>query len=161
RELIGEARATAARMEGTDISDGEEVRRNNLEFAKQLGDINEVMARMAQTSSVGFIREVNKNLTSLTLSAKTEERPEQKAAVERVKRLVEGAQTVIARITNASDSSDTNVEIYRMLSTQRAIWTYWWDVLYAWAGATTLDFAPLFFMLLLAIAYDREHQEQD
>ena len=47
-----------------------------------------------------------------------------------------------------------------MLSTQKAIWTYWWDVLYAWAGATTLDFAPLFFMILLAIAYDRQRDEQ-
>jgi hypothetical protein len=45
-----------------------------------------------------------------------------------------------------------------MLSTQRAIWKYWQDILYAWAGATTLDFAPLFFMVLLAIAYDLEHQ---
>src|SRR5436190_14918700 len=62
RELIGQARASAARMEGADISEGEEVRRNNLEFAKHLGDINAVMARMAQTSSVGFIREVNRNL---------------------------------------------------------------------------------------------------
>jgi hypothetical protein len=32
--------------------------------------------------------------------------------------------------------------------------------LYAWAGATTLDFAPLFFMVLLAIAYDRQKEEQ-
>ena len=159
RELIGEARATAARMEGTDISEGEEVRKNNLEFARHLGDINEVMARMAQTSSVGFIREVNKNLTSLTMSAKAEDQPEQKAAVERLKALVDGAQTVIGRITGAGDADDTNVELFTMLSTQRAIWTYWRDVLYAWAGATTLDFAPLFFMILLAIAYDRQDQE--
>ncbi|HKF70078.1 MAG TPA: hypothetical protein VKB36_26210 [Vicinamibacterales bacterium] len=160
RELIGQARATAARMEGTDISDGEEVRKNNLEFARQLGDINAVMARMAQTSSVGFVREVNKNLTTLTMSAKAEDRPEQKAAVERLKALVDGAQTVVGRITSAGDSADTNVEIFTMLSTQRAIWTYWRDILYAWAGATTLDFAPLFFMVLLAIASDREKQEQ-
>jgi hypothetical protein len=159
RELIGQARATAARMEGTDISDGEEVRRNNLEFARQLGEINAVMARMAQTSSVGFVREANKNLTSLTMSAKAEDRPEQKAAVERLKALVDGAQTVVGRITAAGDSDDTNVEIFTMLSTQKAIWTYWRDILYAWAGATTLDFAPLFFMLLLAIAYDREKEE--
>jgi hypothetical protein len=159
RELIGQARATAARMEGTDISDGEEVRRNNLEFARQLGEINAVMARMAQTSSVGFVREANKNLTALTMSAKAEDRPEQKAAVERLKALVDGAQTVVGRITGAGDSDDTNVEIFTMLSTQKAIWTYWRDILYAWAGATTLDFAPLFFMLLLAIAYDRERQE--
>jgi hypothetical protein len=159
RELISQARASAARMEGADISDGEEVRKNNLEFARHLGDINEVMARMAQTSSVGFIREVNRNLTSLTMSAKTEDRPEQKAAVERLKTLVDGAQTVIGRITSASDGDETNVEIFTMLSTQRAIWTYWRDVLYAWAGATTLDFAPLFFMVLLAIAYDHESQE--
>jgi hypothetical protein len=158
RELIGQARATAARMEGTDIADGEEVRKNNLEFARQLGDINAVMARMAQTSSVGFIREVNRNLTSLTMSAKTEDRPEQKAAVERLKALVDGAQTVVGRITSAGDSDDTTVETFTMLSTQRAIWTYWWDVLYAWAGATTLDFAPLFFMVLLAIASDRENE---
>ena len=161
RELIGQARASAARMEGADISEGDEVRKNNLEFARHLGDINEVMARMAQTSSVGFIREVNKNLTSLTMSAKAEDRPEQKAAVERLKALVDGAQTVISRITGAGDSDDTSVEIFTMLSTQRAIWTYWRDVLYAWAGATTLDFAPLFFMVLLAIAYDRQIQEQD
>jgi hypothetical protein len=51
------------------------------------------------------------------------------------------------------------VEIFTMLSTQGAIWKYWRDILYAWAGATTLDFAPLFFMILLAIAYDRENQE--
>ena len=161
RELIGQARASAARMEGADISEGDEVRKNNLEFARHLGDINEVMARMAQTSSVGFIREVNKNLTSLTMSAKAEDRPEQKAAVERLKALVDGAQTVISRITGAGDSDDTSVEIFTMLSTQRAIWTYWRDVLYAWAGATTLDFAPLFFMVLLAIAYDRQSREQD
>jgi hypothetical protein len=147
-------------MEGADISEGEEVRRNNLEFAKHLGDINAVMARMAQTSSVGFIREVNRNLTSLTMSAKAEDRPEQKAAVDRLKTLVDGAQAVVGRITSASDGDDTNVQIFTMLSTQRAIWTYWSDVLYAWAGATTLDFAPLFFMVLLAIAYDRERQEQ-
>jgi hypothetical protein len=84
RDLIGQARASAARMEGADISDGEEVRKNNLEFAKHLGDINAVMARMAQTSSVGFIREVNRNLTSLTMSAKAEDQPAQKAAVERL-----------------------------------------------------------------------------
>jgi hypothetical protein len=148
-------------MEGTDIADGEEVRKNNLEFARQLGDINAVMARMAQTSSVGFIREVNRNLTSLTMSAKTEDQPEQKAAVERLKALVDGAQTVVGRITSAGDSNDTNVETFTMLSTQKAIWTYWWDVLYAWAGATTLDFAPLFFMVLLAIASDREHEQGD
>jgi hypothetical protein len=160
RELIGQARATAARMEGTDISDGDEVRKNNLEFARHLGDINEVMARMAQTSSLGFIREANKNLTSLTMSAKAEDRPEQKAAVERLKALVDGAQAVVGRITSATDSDETTVETYTMLSTQKAIWTYWWDVLYAWAGATTLDFAPLFFMILLAIAYDRQRDEQ-
>jgi len=159
RERIGQARAAAARMEGADISEGDEVRKNNLEFARHLGDINEVMARMAQTSSVGFIREVNNNLTSLTMSAKGEDRPEQKAAVERLKSLVDGAQTVIGRITSAGDSDDTSVEIFTMLSTQRAIWTYWRDVLYAWAGAATLDFAPLFFMVLLAIAYDRQTQE--
>jgi hypothetical protein len=160
RELIGLARASAARMEGADISEGDEVRKNNLEFAKHLGDINAVMARMAQTSSVGFIREVNRNLTALTMSAKAEDRPEQKAAVERLKTLVEGAQAVIGRITSVSDGDDTNVEIFTMLSTQGAVWKYWRDILYAWAGATTLDFAPLFFMVLLAIAYDRQQQEQ-
>src|SRR5580765_4230174 len=160
RELIGQARASAARMEGTDISEGDEVRKNNLEFAKHLGDINAVMARMAQTSSVGFIREVNRNLTSLTMSAKADDRPEQKAAVERLKTLVEGAQAVIGRITSGADADDTNVEIFTMLSTQGAIWKYWRDILYAWAGATTLDFAPLFFMILLAIAYDRQQQDQ-
>ncbi len=159
RELIAQARASAARMEGADISEGDEVRRNNLEFAKHLGDINAVMARMAQTSSVGFIREVNRNLTALTMSAKAEDRPEQKAAVERLKALVDGAQTVIGRITGTGDGDETNVEIFTMLSTQRAIWTYWRDVLYAWAGATTLDFAPLFYMVLLAIAYDRQNEQ--
>jgi hypothetical protein len=160
RELIGLARASAARMAGADISEGDEVRKNNLEFAKHLGDINAAMARMAQTSSVGFIREVNRNLTSLTMSAKSEDRPEQKAAVERLRVLVDGAQAVIGRITSASDGDNTNVEIFTMLSTQRAVWTHWRDILYAWAGATTLDFAPLFFMVLLAIAYDRQTQEQ-
>jgi hypothetical protein len=159
RELIGQARAAAARMEGADISEGEEVRKDNLDFAKHLGDINAVMARMAQTSSVAFIREVNRNLTALTMSAKADDRPEQKAAVERLKSLVDGAQTVIARITSSGDGDDTTIEIFTMLSTQRAIWTYWRDVLYAWAGATTLDFAPLFFMVLLAIAYDRQQSE--
>ena len=160
RELIGQARAAAARMEGTDISEGDEVRKNNLEFAKDLGEINAVMARMAQTSSVGFIREVNRNLTALTMSSRADDRPEQKAAVERLKSLVDGAQTVIGRMTAPGDGDDTSVQIFTMLSTQRAIWTDWRDVLYAWAGATTLDFAPLFFMVLLAIAYDRQHAEQ-
>ncbi len=160
RDLIGKARAAAARMEGADISEGEEVRKNNLEFAKHLGDINEVMARMAQTSTVGFIRVVNKNLTSLTMSAKAEDRPEQKAAVERLKTLVDGAQTVIGQITAEGDGDEVTVEIYTVLSTQGAVWRYWRDILYAWAGATTLDFAPLFFMVLLAIAYDRQREEQ-
>jgi hypothetical protein len=158
RESIGQARAAAARMEGADISEGDEVRKNNLEFARHLGDINEVMARMAQASSVGFVRVVNEHLTSLTMSAKAEDRPEQKAAVERLTAVVGGAQTVIGQITAAGDGEETNVRIFTMLSTQRAIWTYWRDVLYAWAGATTLDFAPLFFMVLLAIAYDRENE---
>lgn len=160
RDLIGQARASASKMEGADISEGEEVRKNNLEFAKHLGDINEVMARMAQTSSVGFVRVVNKNLTSLTMSAKAEDRPEQKAAVERLKALVDGAQTVIGQLTSEGDGDEANLEVFTMLSTQGAVWRYWRDILYAWAGATTLDFAPLFFMVLLAIAYDRLKEEQ-
>ena len=160
RDLIGQARASAARMEGADISEGEDVRKNNLEFAKHLGDINEVMARMAQTSSVGFIRVVNKNLTSLTMSAKAEDRPEQKAAIERLRTLVDGAQAVIGQITGGGDVDEGSVEIFTMLSTQGAVWKYWRDILYAWAGATTLDFAPLFFMGLLAIAVDHQRQEQ-
>src|SRR6185436_10473305 len=103
----------------------------------------------------------NKNLTSLTISAKSEDRPEQKAAVERLKTLVDGAQAVIGQLTAASDTDEVNLETFTMLSTQSAIWKYWRDILYAWAGATTLDFAPLFFMVLLAIAYDRQRQEQD
>jgi hypothetical protein len=161
RELIGQARAAAARMEGTDISEGEDVRKHNLEFANRLGDINAVTARMAQTSSVGFIRVMNKNLTSLTMSARAEDRPEQKAAVERLRTLVDGAQAVINQITSAGDADDSNVEIFTMLSTQGAVWKYWRDILYAWAGATTLDFAPLFFMVLLAIAYDRQKELGD
>jgi hypothetical protein len=161
RELIGQARAAAARMEGTDISEGEEVRKHNLEFANRLGDINAVTARMAQTSSVGFIRVMNKNLTALTMSARAEDRPEQKAAVERLRTLVDGAQAVINQITSAGDADDSNVEVFTMLSTQGAVWKYWRDILYAWAGATTLDFAPLFFMVLLAIAYDHQKELGD
>jgi hypothetical protein len=161
RELIGQARVSAARMEGADISDGDEVRKNNLDFAKHLGDINAVMARMAQTSSIAFVRVVNKNLTSLTMSAKAEDRPEQKAAVERLKALVDGAQTVVGRLTGDGDGDDTNVEIFTMISTQGAVWRYWRDILYAWGGAITLDFAPLFFMVLLAIAYDRQREQQE
>jgi len=160
RQLIADARASAARIEGADISDGEEVRKNTLEFAKHLGEINEVMARMARTSSVGFIRTVNNNLTSLTLSAKAGDRSEQKQAVERLKTLVDGAKAVVGQITAASDGDDTSVEIFTVLSTQRAVWTYWRDILYAWAGATTLDFAPLFFMVLLGTAYDRERDNR-
>jgi hypothetical protein len=158
RELIAQARATAARIEGADISNGDEVRKHDLEFANRLGDINEVMARMMQTSSIPFVRVVNKNLTSLTMSAKADDRPEQKAAVERLKALVDAAQAVIGQLTNAGDADEVNLEVFTMISTQRAIWKYWDDILYAWAGATTLDFAPLFFMILLAIAYDREHE---
>jgi len=158
RELIAQARATATRIEGADISDGDEVRKYDLEFANRLGDINEVMARMAQTSSMPFVRVVNKNLTSLTMSAKTDDRPEQRAAVERLKTLVEAAQAVIVQLTSASDADDVKIETFTMLSTQGAIWQYWRDILYAWAGATTLDFAPLLFMILLAIAYDLERE---
>src|SRR5215475_8415215 len=158
RELIAQARATAARIEGADLSNGDEVRKHDLEFANRLGDINEVMARMMQTSSIPFVRVVNKNLTSLTMSAKAGDRPEQKAAVERLKTLVDAAQAVIGQLTGASDADEVNLEIFTMLSTQRAIWKYWEDILYAWAGATTLDFAPLFFMVLLAIAYDLEQK---
>jgi hypothetical protein len=158
RELIGQARAVAVRIESADISEADDVRKHDLEFAKQLGDINQVMARMAQTSSIGFVRVVNRNLTSLTMSAKAEDRPEQKAAVARLKSLVDGAQTVIGQLTSASDADEVNIETFTMLSTQGAIWKYWRDILYAWAGATTLDFAPVFFMILLAIAYDLEHE---
>jgi len=158
RELIAQARASATKIEGADIADGDEVRKYDLEFANRLGDINEVMARMAQTSSIPFVRVVNKNLTSLTMSAKADDRPEQKAAVERLKALVDAAQSVVGQLTRASDADEVNIETFTMLSTQRAIWKYWQDILYAWAGATTLDFAPLFFMVLLAIAYDLEHQ---
>ncbi len=159
RELIAQARAAAARMQGADISDADEVRKNGLEFARRLGDINEVMARLAHSSSMPFIRVVNRNLTSLTLSARVDDRPEQKAAVERLKTLVDGARAVIGQLTAAGDSDDVNIETFTMLSTQSAIWRYWRDILYAWAGATTLDFAPVFFMILLAIAYDRQTQE--
>lgn len=159
RELISQARAAAARMESADLSDVDEVRKNDLDFAKRLGDINEVMARMAQTSSLGFVRVVNRNLTSLTMSAKGDDRPEQKAAVDRLKALVDGAQAVILQLTSGTDADEVNVETFTMLSTQGAIWKYWRDILYAWAGATTLDFAPLFFMVLLAVAYDRHKHE--
>src|SRR5215471_16371774 len=60
RELIGQARTTAAKIETVDISETDEVRKIDLDFAKRLGEINEVMARMAQTSSIGFVRVVNR-----------------------------------------------------------------------------------------------------
>jgi len=82
------------------------------------------MARMAQTSSVPFIRSVNRNLTALTMSAKVEDRPEQTAAVERLKKVVDGAQAVIGQMTSATDADDTSVEIFTVLSTQRAVWKY-------------------------------------
>jgi len=157
RELIGQARTTAAKIETVDISETDEVRKIDLEFAKRLGEINEVMARIAQTSSTGFVRVVNRSLTSLTMSAKAEDRPEQKAAVERLKAVVDGAQAVIVQLTSVGDGDEVKVETFTMLSTQSAVWKYWRDILYAWAGATTLDFAPLFFMVLLAVAYDLEH----
>ena len=74
----------AAETEAADVSESDKIRRNNLAFSRILGEINDVITRMSETTSTAYVRVVNQNLGSLTTTSRAGDTIEQKQALERL-----------------------------------------------------------------------------
>lgn len=164
KELSAEARKVAAEIEQADVREGERIRRNNLAFSRILGDINEVMTRMRESSSASYVRVVNQNLGSLTTTARPGDTAEQREALVRLEGLKEAAVRVVAQISGGRRPEDeTAVQTFTMLPAARAVWVYAGDVFYAWAGGIAIDMIPTIFVILLTLGRpedEADHEEE-
>lgn len=162
KELAAEARKVAAETEAADVREGDVIRRNNLAFSRVLGDINDVITRMSETSSTAYVRVVNQNLGSLTTTSREGDTREQKAALERLDGLKDAAVKVVAQISGGrTTDDDRRTQTFTMIPAARAVWVYKGDVFYAWAGGIALDLVPTVFVILLTLGKPVEDEEDE
>ena len=131
----------------------------NLQFGKKLAEINELMTRMSETTSMKFINTVNRNLSSLTVVVTEKTSKKQREAIERLKGMVEAAQDIIKQITSQDELAEVEIQTFTMISMSKAVLQYAGDIFYAWAYALALDFAPFLFIVMLAMARQEEEKE--
>jgi len=162
KELSAEARKLASETEQADVSQGDTIRRNNLAFSRVLGDINEVMTRMRESTSASYVRVVNQNLGSLTTTASPGDTPEQRDALARLDGLKDAAVKVVAQISGGRRAEPTaQLQMFTMVPAARAVWVYAGDVFYAWAGGVAIDAIPTIFVILLALGRPEEEEERE
>jgi len=138
------------------------IRRNNLAFSRLLGDINDAITRMSETSSTAYVRVVNQNLGSLTTTSRAGDTVEQRQALERLEGLKEAAVKVVAQISGGRIAEeDTRTQAFMMIPAARAVWVYKGDVFYAWAGGVALDLVPTIFVILLTLGKPVEDEERE
>jgi hypothetical protein len=161
KELSAEARKVASETEQADVREVEKIRRNNLAFSRILGDINEVMTRMRESSSAAYVRVVNQNLGSMTTTGSAADTPAQREALVRLEGLKEAAVKVVAQISSGRRPEDeTAVQTFTMIPAARAVWVYAGDVFYAWAGGIAIDAIPTIFVILLTLGRPEEEEEE-
>ena len=162
KELTAEARKVAAETEAADVSESDKIRRNNLAFSRILGEINEVITRMAEATTASYVRVVNQNLGSLTTTARASDSAEQKDAIERLGGLKDAAIKVVGQISGGRASEeDRSIRAFTMIPAARAIWVYKWEVFYAWAGGIAIDLIPTIFVILLTLGRSSAEEERD
>ena len=123
KELAAEARKVAAETEAADVSESDEIRRNNLAFSRVLGEINDVITRMSETTSTAYVRVVNQNLGSLTTTSRPGDTVEQKQALERLEGLKDAAVKVVAQISGGRRTDDdAQTQAFTMIPAARAVW---------------------------------------
>jgi hypothetical protein len=162
KDLAAEARKVAAETEAADVREGDKIRRNNLAFSRVLGDINDALTRMSETSSTAYVRVVNQNLGSLTTTSRAGDSVEQKEALERLEGLKTAAVKVVAQISGGRIAEEDNrTQAFMMIPAARAVWVYKGDVFYAWAGGIALDLVPTIFVILLTLGKPVEDDERE
>jgi len=162
KDLAAEARKVAAETEAADVREGDKIRRNNLAFSRVLGDINDAITRMSETSSTAYVRVVNQNLGSLTTTSRPGDTVEQKEALERLEGLKAAAVKVVAQISGGRPADeDARTQAFMMIPAARAVWVYKGDVFYAWAGGIALDLVPTIFVILLTLGKPVEDEERE
>jgi hypothetical protein len=161
KELAAEARKVSADMDAADVRQGDAIRKHNLAFSRVLGDINDVITRMSETSSTAYVRVVNQNLGSLTTTSRPGDTVAQKEALERLEGLKAAAVKVVAQISGGRRTDDdAQTQAFTMIPAARAVWQYKGEVFYAWAGGLALDLVPTIFVILLTLARPFEEDEE-
>ena len=161
KELSAEARKVASETEAADVSETGKIRRNNLAFSRVLGDINDVITRMAEKSSAAYVRVVNQNLGSLTTTARADDTSQQKEALTRLGLLKDAAVKVVTQITGGRPAEEeSRRQAFMMIPAAHAVWVYKTDVFYAWAGGIALDAIPTIFVILISLGRREEEQER-
>lgn len=113
---------------------------------------------MAKTTSVQFVQNVARNLDGLTVVTDAPTAAQQDA-IQRLRRIITTAQTIVGKLTSGEQFERLEVQTFTMISMANAVFKYAQDIFYAWAYAIALDFAPLLFILLLAIGKIEEQKE--
>lgn len=150
---------SAARDVLTEENEETTLRSINLRFSKKLSEINEGLTKMAKISSLEFVKTVSRNLEALTIVVNSQTSYAQKETIVRLQGIIRGAQEILNQLTNEKALEEVEVSGFTMISMGNAIIKYASEIFYAWCYGIALDFAPLIFIFLLAIAVKDEEKE--
>lgn len=131
----------------------------NIKFSSLLADINELLTKMSETSSMKYVISVSGNLTNLAVVVSGNTSQVQREAIARLTKVISGAQDVVRQIAAQAEQVDVKVETFTMISMGNAVVKYASEISYAWAYGIAIDFAPFFFILLLSLT--RVEEEKD
>jgi len=163
KEASARARKVVADIEKIQLDDLDRLRALNLQFGMELALINEVTARMAETSSATYLKATIDSIGELTKISHSSDKPEQKAALEAIAPVVESTQKALLRITTQAPGSTEEIEVHTFssISPIAAIYKYWSFLLWAWAFGVALDFFPVCFLALETIGHRSEREEEE
>ena len=128
-------------------------------FAAGLADLNDLLSQMDAASVVPTVQQAAGSLNSVASlqvsDSGTEVGARQSQAIGKAQELVSRAQADIDKAaTSVKAASGKRMEPLTVIDQGKAIFVYWWTIVWAWALALTLDFAPMLFMFVLAAIKD-------
>ncbi len=162
KEESGKTRAIISNIERIPLDDLDKLRDLNLQFGAELATINELTARMAETSSAGYLKATIDSIGELTKISHSTDRPEQKAALEAIAPVVDSTQKVLLQITQTSGSAqEVEVQTFRTISPMSAIYKYWREISWAFAFGIALDFSSMLSLFILKTGRRVEVEEEE
>lgn len=163
QKFSDKGRKLQADLQGTEVTDGPEIRRLLLQFGSNLSEINRVLVRMRGTSAREFVKTMNSNLGQLALKPQESSNAAQKAAIERLAPAVAAAQKVVGQITSGDPLGEETNQVFAMMEPAEAIWVYAGRVGFAWGAGIALDLIPFIFAFcsLLIAKESQEEREQE
>jgi len=123
-------------------------------FAARLNDLNDLFAQMDAASVLPAVAQSAGSLDMVanmrTGEAGTQLGQRQSEAITRAQALVARAQRDIRVATAEMRAQNEELAPLAVIDESEAIFKYWRTIIWAWAAALALDFAPLLFLFMLS-----------